>query len=161
CATHDAEYARWWMHNGFLNMGSEKMSKSLGNVILAHDLVTRYPGEALRWALLSSHYRQPLAWTDDTVEQAKSALDRIYGALERAAAVTAERAEPGEAFMAALMDDMNTPKAYAELFALAQRLDSGPADERGRVKGELLAAGHLIGFLKADPAHWFQGGADP
>src|SRR6202012_4753979 len=82
CADHGGEYARYWLHNGFLNMGHEKMSKSLGNVILAHDLVSRYPGEALRWALPPSHSRQPLAWTDETVEQAKSALDRLYGALE-------------------------------------------------------------------------------
>jgi cysteinyl-tRNA synthetase len=161
CATHDAEYARYWMHNGFLNMGSEKMSKSLGNVILAHDLVSRYPGEALRWALLASHYRQPLAWTAVTPEHAKSALDRLYGALLRAADVEAEPAEPGAAFMAGLEDDLNTPRAYAELFGLAQQLEAATAAERARLKGELLASAQLIGFLKADPAAWFQGGADP
>jgi cysteinyl-tRNA synthetase len=161
CATHDAEYARYWMHNGFLNMGSEKMSKSLGNVVLAHDLVGKYPGEALRWALLASHYRQPLAWTEETPLQAKSALDRLYGALLRAADVAVEPSEPAADVMAALEDDLNTPRAYAELFSLAQRLDSAPAAERGRIKGELLAAGHLIGFLKADPEAWFQGAADP
>jgi cysteinyl-tRNA synthetase len=161
CATHDAEYARYWMHNGFLNMGSEKMSKSLGNVVLAHDLVSKYPGEALRWALLASHYRQPLAWTDETPLNAKSALDRLYGALLRAADVAAEPREPGADVMAALEDDLNTPRAYAELFSLAQRLESAPAAERGRIKGELLAAGQLIGFLKADPEAWFQGAADP
>jgi cysteinyl-tRNA synthetase len=160
CATHDAEYARYWMHNGFLNMGSEKMSKSLGNVILAHDLVSKYPGEALRWALLASHYRQPLAWTAETPEHAKSALDRLYGALLRAGDVEAEAAEPGAAFMAALEDDLNTPRAYAELFSLAQQLEAA-ARERARLKGELLASGQLIGFLKADPEAWFQGGADP
>jgi cysteinyl-tRNA synthetase len=161
CATHDAEYARYWMHNGFLNMGSEKMSKSLGNVVLAHDLVSKYPGEALRWALLASHYRQPLAWSDETPLNAKSALDRLYGALLRAADVHAEPSEPGAAFMAALEDDLNTPRAYAELFSLAQRLENAPAAERSRIKGELLAAGQLIGFLKADPEAWFQGAADP
>jgi cysteinyl-tRNA synthetase len=161
CATHDAEYARYWMHNGFLNMGSEKMSKSLGNVILAHDLVSKYPGEALRWALLASHYRQPLAWTSETPEHAKSALDRLYGALLRAGDVEAEAAEPGAAFMAALEDDLNTPRAYAELFSLAQQLEAAAARERARLKGELLASGQLIGFLKADPEAWFQGGADP
>jgi cysteinyl-tRNA synthetase len=161
CATHDAEYARYWMHNGFLNMGSEKMSKSLGNVILAHDLVSKYPGEALRWALLASHYRQPLAWTAVTPEHAKSALDRLYGALLRAADVEAEPAEPGAAFMAGLEDDLNTPRAYAELFGLAQQLEAATAAERARLKGELLASAQLIGFLKADPAAWFQGGADP
>jgi cysteinyl-tRNA synthetase len=161
CATHDAEYARYWMHNGFLNMGSEKMSKSLGNVILAHDLVSKYPGEALRWALLASHYRQPLAWTAVTPEHAKSALDRLYGALLRAADVEAEPAEPGAAFMGGLEDDLNTPRAYAELFSLAQQLEAATAAERARLKGELLASAQLIGFLKADPAAWFQGGADP
>jgi cysteinyl-tRNA synthetase len=161
CATHDAEYARYWMHNGFLNMGSEKMSKSLGNVVLAHDLVSRYPGEALRWALLASHYRQPLAWTEETPGNAKAALDTLYGALHRAADVDAEAVEPGAAVMAALEDDLNTPRAYAELFSLGQQLESAPAAERGRIKGELLAAGHLLGFLKADPEAWFQGAADP
>jgi cysteinyl-tRNA synthetase len=161
CATHDAEYARYWMHNGFLNMGSEKMSKSLGNVVLAHDLVSKYPGEALRWALLASHYRQPLAWTDETPEQAKNALDRLYRALLGAADVDAQAVEPGAAFMAALEDDLNTPRAYAELFNLAQQLATAAAGDRGRLKGELLAAGQLIGFLKGDPEAWFQGGADP
>ena len=161
CADHSGEYARYWMHNGFLNMGAEKMSKSLGNVVLAHDLVSRYPGEALRWALLASHYRQPLAWSDESADQAKSALDRIYGALLRAADVAAEPVAPGEAFMAALEDDLNTPRAYAELFALAQQLETAPPAKRGRIKGELLASGQLIGFLKADPEAWFQGAADP
>jgi cysteinyl-tRNA synthetase len=161
CATHDAEYARYWLHNGFLNMGSEKMSKSLGNVVLVHDLITRHPGEALRWALLASHYRQPLAWSDETPLNAKNALDRLYGALQRAADVEAQDVAPGEAFMAALCDDLNTPKAYAELFSLAQALETAPAAERGRIKGELLASAQLIGFLKADPEAWFQGAADP
>jgi len=160
CATHDQEYARYWMHNGFLNMGSEKMSKSLGNVVLAHDLVSKYPGEALRWALLASHYRQPLAWTEQTPLNAKSALDRLYGALLRAADVEAETTPPGAAFMAALEDDLNTPRAYAELFAVAQRLETAPPAERRRLKGELLAAGQLLGFLKADPEAWFQGAVD-
>jgi cysteinyl-tRNA synthetase len=161
CADHGGEYARYWLHNGFLNMGHEKMSKSLGNVVLAHDLVVRYPGEALRWALLASHYRQPLAWSDETVDQAKAGLDRLYGVLLRAAKVEAEASQPGVGFMDALEDDLNTPRAYAELFALAQQLEAAPEEDRGRLKGELLASGQLIGFLKADPESWFQGGADP
>jgi cysteinyl-tRNA synthetase len=161
CADHGGEYARYWLHNGFLNMGHEKMSKSLGNVVLAHDLVSRYPGEALRWALLGSHYRQPLAWSDDTVDQAKATLDRIYGTLLRAAKVEAAPSEPGIGFMDALEDDLNTPRAYAELSAMAQQLEAAPEEDRARLKGELLASGQLIGFLKADPESWFQGGADP
>ena len=161
CADHGGEYARYWLHNGFLNMGSEKMSKSLGNVILVHDLVVRYPGEALRWALLASHYRQPLAWSDETVDQAKAGLDLIYGVLLRAAKVEALPSQPGVGFMDALEDDLNTPRAYAELFAMAQQLDAAPEEDRPRLKGELLASGQLIGFLKADPESWFQGEVDP
>jgi len=161
CADHVGEYARYWLHNGFLNMGAEKMSKSLGNVVLAHDLVSRYPGEALRWALLASHYRQPLAWTDETADQAKAALDRLYGVLLRAAKVEAKPSQPDLGFMDALEDDLNTPRAYAELFAMAQQLEAAPEEDRARLKGELLASGQLIGFLKADPESWFQGDAGP
>ncbi len=160
CADHAGGYANYWLHNGFLNMGSRKMSKSLGNVELVHELIGRAPGEALRWALLASHYRQPLAWTDDCVAQARSSLDALYGALGRAANVEAEGAEPSPAFLDALFDDLNTPKANAELFALAHRLETGTLGERARAKGELLASGALIGFLRANPEAWFHGTAD-
>ena len=84
CAGHAASgYSNYWVHNGFLNMAERKMSKSLGNVALVHDLITRWPGEALRWALLAAHYRQPLAWTEEGIGPAKSALDKLYGALRR------------------------------------------------------------------------------
>ncbi len=159
CADHPPAYANYWLHNGFVNAGSQKMSKSLGNVELAHDLLARAPGEALRWALLASHYRQPLAWTHKVVDQAKSALDTLYGALQRAAHVPAEPREPPAAFMEALFDDLNTPRANAELFATARRVESGTCGERARAKGELLAAGALVGFLQANPKTWFQGGA--
>jgi cysteinyl-tRNA synthetase len=162
CADHDhaGGYVGYWLHNGFLNMGSEKMSKSLGNVQLAHDLITHWPGEALRWALLASHYRQPLAWTDEVIAQAKSALDYLYGVLERTDAVVAETSEPPAPFMDAILDDLNTPKAYAELFALGQALETAPAAGKARAKGELLAAANLLGFLKGQPSAWFQGGLD-
>jgi cysteinyl-tRNA synthetase len=158
---HAGAYANYWLHNGFLNMGSDKMSKSLGNVELVHNLVTRWPPEALRWALLASHYRQPLAWSDEIVAAAKSALDTLYGALQRADDVTAVGDEPSPAFLAALEDDLNTPRANAELFAVARRLEGGSNAERAVAKGELLAGGALLGFLRADPAAWFHGGADP
>jgi len=158
---HTDGYANYWLHNGFLNMGSEKMSKSLGNVELVHALVTRWPPEALRWALLASHYRQPLAWSDETVAAAKSALDTLYGALERAADVTPATDEPSPDFLAALADDLNTPRANAELFALARRLESGTGAERAVAKGQLLAGGALTGFLTAEPQAWFHSGADP
>jgi len=156
----DRIYARYWLHNGFLNMGEDKMSKSLGNVALVHDLITRVPGEALRWALLASHYRQPLAWSEEGARNARSALDTLYGALRRAGDVVAADARPSPAFIEALEDDLNTPKANAELFALARRLETAGPAERARAKGELLASGALVGFLQADPQAWFHGAAD-
>jgi len=160
CADHAMGYANYWLHNGFLNMGDQKMAKSLGNVELVHDLIGRAPGEALRWALLASHYRQPLAWTEDVVTQARAALDNLYGALRRHKDIEPAGDGPSEAFLEALCDDLNTPRANAELFALARRLETGSPEEQARAKGELLAGGALMGFLQADPDAWFQGGAD-
>ncbi len=162
CADHEnGGYSNYWMHNGFLNMGDRKMSKSLGNVQLVHDLIKRWPGEALRWGLLASHYRQPLAWTEEGIGPAKSALDKLYGALRRNTDVVPSTDKPSAAFMEALFDDLNTPRANAELFAIAARLETGTPDERALAKGQLLAGGALLGFLQGDPEVWFQGGADP
>ena len=161
CADHAETYSRYWMHNGFLTFGEEKMSKSLGNVVLAHDLVKQIPGEAIRWALLTGHYRQPLDWTGELLAQARKALDRLYGALRRSADLEIRPSEPPAAFLEAIGDDLNTPRAFAELFALAKILEtSDDADERRATKAALLAAGGLIGFLQADPETWFEGGAD-
>jgi len=160
CAGHDHSrgYANYWMHNGFLNMAAEKMSKSLGNVALVHDLIGQAPGEALRWALLVGHYRAPLEWTGELIEQSKKALDRLYGALRRASEVEAEEVAPPPAFLAALEDDLNTPAAFAELFALGTALETATGKGRARAKGELLAAANLLGFLHGDPEAWFQAG---
>ncbi|MAK83011.1 cysteine--tRNA ligase [Phenylobacterium sp.] len=158
---HTGEYARYWLHNGFLNFGSEKMSKSLGNVVLVHDLVKQAPGEAVRWALLVGHYRAPLEWSGELIEQARKSLDRLYGALRRAADVTPSTDAPGPKFLAALEDDLNTAQAMAELFVLGSVLETGDEAARAQAKGELLASGALLGFLQADPETWFQGGADP
>jgi cysteinyl-tRNA synthetase len=168
---HGQEYARYWLHNGFLNMGDEKMSKSVGNVALAHDLLKTYPGEALRWALLSAHYRQPLEWTDAVIEQAKTALDRLYRVLDDAARFLSGEASAagyggsnGGAFERALFDDLNTPAAMSELFAMADRLRAGIMAKDARkvtaARDDLLDAGNLMGFLAGDPQVWFQGGAD-
>jgi cysteinyl-tRNA synthetase len=158
CAGHGREYARYWLHNGFLNMGDEKMSKSLGNVALAHDLLRTYPGEALRWGLLVGHYRAPLDWTEALIEQSKKALDRLYGALRRAADVTPEATGPNVTFLEALEDDLNTPAAMAELFAMATALETAADEDRAYAKGELLASANLMGFLAGDPEAWFQAG---
>jgi cysteinyl-tRNA synthetase len=160
CADHSPVYANYWMHNGFLTMEAEKMSKSLGNVLLVHDLVKQVPGEAIRWALLSAHYRAPLDWTGDLLAQSKKSLDRLYGALRRAAELDAD-AEPPAALLGALLDDLNTPRATAELFALAKVLETSEDEaERRAAKAGLLAGGRLLGLLGEGPDAWFEGDAD-
>jgi cysteinyl-tRNA synthetase len=161
CAHDQPRLARYWMHNGFLTMDAEKMSKSLGNVKLVHELIKRVPGEVLRWALLSGHYRAPLDWTDSLIDQSRKSLDRLYGALQRAADVDAAAGEPPAAFLEALLDDLNTPRAMAELFAVAKALEiATDAPARQAAKAALLGAGALLGFLQADPNAWFSGAAD-
>jgi cysteinyl-tRNA synthetase len=162
CGDKVETYARYWVHNGFLTMDTEKMSKSLGNVRLIHDLLEQAPGEAIRWALLSAHYRAPLDWTGRLLDQARNSLDKIYGALRRARDVEVDPAMvPAAGVLEALEDDLNTPRVIAELFALAKTLEtSTDPRERSRAKTGLLAGGALIGCLQADPEAWFEGGAD-
>ncbi len=159
CAHGIPSYANYWMHNGFLDMSGEKMSKSLGNVIIPHELLKTVPGEVARWALLSGHYRAPLDWTPELLEQSRRNLDRLYGALQRVQDIEVGIGEPPKAVVEALADDLNTPKAYAELFALAKQLEISTGAERAAAKADLLAAGALMGFLGAAPDAWFAGAA--
>ncbi|MCH7980963.1 MAG: cysteine--tRNA ligase [Proteobacteria bacterium] len=161
---HDGDaFARFWLHNGFLSMKQEKMSKSVGNVLLVHDLIKEFPGEILRLALLSAHYRQPLDWSDETLKSARRMLDRLYGAI-RGIDVSDEAraaAEAPQSLVAALEDDLNSPKAMAEFFALARELNkSGDETEKQRLAATMYAAGDLMGLLQSDPEEWFAGDAD-
>jgi cysteinyl-tRNA synthetase len=158
CAHGGAPLARFWLHNGFLNVEQEKMSKSIGNVLLVRDLLREAPGEAIRHALLGTHYRKPLDWTGAGLRQAKQALDRLYRTLEQLPGPDEPADEPPpRGVLAALEDDLNTPKALAELFVLAHRANaSSDAGERRALKRQLLAAGSLLGLLGQDPAAWFR-----
>jgi cysteinyl-tRNA synthetase len=160
CAHDGAPFARYWLHNGFLSIGSTKMSKSLGNVLLVHDLIQSIPGEVIRLTLLNGHYRQPLDWTDESVDAARRMLDRLYGALRGIDIPAADRqtAEPAPAVVAALEDDLNTPKALAEMFETARQLNKATAaEERRALALELYSAGDLLGLLQDDPEAWFAG----
>jgi cysteinyl-tRNA synthetase len=161
---HDGElFARYWLHNGFLSIEHEKMSKSLGNVLLVHDLIKTIPGEVIRLALLSAHYRQPLDWSGETIESARRMLDRLYGSVRGIEVPADERSksEPPAAVIAALEDDLNTPKAMAEIFNLARTLNkTSDESERLRLATEILAAGDLVGLLQNDPEAWFAGSDD-
>jgi cysteinyl-tRNA synthetase len=143
CVHAGAPLARFWVHNGFVDMGAEKMSKSLGNIITPADLLEAgHRGETLRLALLSAHYRQPLPWTEALVAQAKSTLDGLYRKIG-----DVEAGEFDTTVIEALHDDLNTPLALARLSAI----------DNPRV---LKASGQLLGLLEGTAAEWFQGGGD-
>jgi cysteinyl-tRNA synthetase len=156
CA-HGQPMARYWLHNGFLSMDSEKMSKSLGNVKLIHDLLKHYDGETMRLALMSAHYRQPLDWTGSLLDQSKATLDRLYNALRRMKDVDAANTGAPAGVLSALCDDLNTPLALAELSALATEANKSEMHDWPRMKGQMLAAGDLLGLLQRDPDEWARG----
>tara|TARA_B100000678_G_scaffold95898_1_gene80189 strand:+ start:17109 stop:18497 length:1389 start_codon:yes stop_codon:yes gene_type:complete len=161
CA-HGETLANYWMHNGFLDMDGEKMSKSLGNVKLVHELVKEWPGEVLRYALLSGHYRAPLDWTRSLLEQSKTTLDRIYGAYRRVWGDGKVKADNRHGVREKLMDDLNTPLALAELNALAGEANKA-ADEKNEaametVRNMMFDAGQVLGLLSRTPAEWEHGG---
>ncbi len=152
-------FARWWMHNGMLNFGGAKMAKSVGNIQRVHDLIKEHPPEALRFALMSAHYRQPLEWSDALIEQSVRTLDRLYGTLRDLADVDAVAAIPASV-EAALADDLNTPQALAEVARIAgEARRSDDTGERARLKSELLGAGLALGLLRQSPEAWFARGA--
>jgi cysteinyl-tRNA synthetase len=171
CAHGGRTFARFWLHNGMLTFGGAKMSKSVGNVRQLHALLEQQPPEALRYALLSAHYRQPLDWSDALIEQSIATLDRLYGVLRDLSEVEAGPAMGNAGITAALDDDLNTPKALAGLHdaaAFARHiLDKAPRPfgtaeraELARAKADLLGGGALLGLLQQDPEAWFKRGAE-
>jgi cysteinyl-tRNA synthetase len=160
CCAHGTDYVRYWMHNGYINIDGEKMSKSLGNFRLVRDLLAKFPGEVLRFALLSSHYRSPLNFSAELLEQAESSLDSLYYALlGRGETVEADadyRLPEDHPVLIALLDDLNTSEAISALHAIAARLNKAELNENPALKAELQAAAHLLGLLEADPSAWFQ-----
>ncbi|MEM1026037.1 MAG: cysteine--tRNA ligase [Myxococcota bacterium] len=157
CAHGGTSFARYWMHNGFLSVDQEKMSKSLGNVMLVNELRKTIPGEALRFALLKAHYRQPLDWSEDTPSEAVAALDRLYGALRGLEDVEASSVEPAAGVLDALRDDLNTPQAISELFQVAKEANTATdPQERARLKGLLQTSADLLGLLQSKD--WFTRG---
>jgi len=177
CAHGGATFARFWLHNGMLNFSGAKMSKSLGNIETVHDLIARHPPEALRYALLSAHYRQPLDWSEALIEQCKNTLDRLYGTLRdldtfispNDIEATRESAIPDEV-ESALEDDLNTPLALSALASIAtearalrNQLVHG-AETMSRLpellalREKLLGAGLALGLLQQTPEAWFNRG---
>ena len=160
CAYPDHGFARYWLHNGHLTTESEKMSKSLGNIVNVRELLEDYPGEVIRLALLSTHYRQPLDFTTSGMDQAKQTLDRIYGALrpvQDALADENQAGAPADEVLEALEDDLNTPLAIARLHELAGTLNRVTGGiEQARLGVALRAAGSAMGLLQQHPEDWFK-----
>ncbi len=162
CAHEGAPFARYWVHNGFVTVEKRKMSKSLGNTLIVHELLKSYPGEALRYLLLSAHYRQPLDWSDEALQRCRRTLDRLYSILRAARDVHGSdclddhSATPGNAFLEALRDDLNTPVALAELNQTARDLANAESAQQSKLlAAELLANARFIGLLVEEPEEWF------
>ena len=152
---HDPDsFAHFWFHNGFVNVEGEKMSKSIGNIRLVHDLKNQYRGEVLRLTLLSAHYRQPLNWTKEIIDQNSKMLDRLYRSLKDLQEIELTSKNLSNDVMESLLDDLNTPKLLAHLNTLANKLSTADKDEKINIKNNLIAAGKLLGILREDPDVW-------
>jgi cysteinyl-tRNA synthetase len=149
-------FAKYWFHNGFVVVDGEKMSKSIGNIKLVHDLINNYHGEVLRLTLLSAHYRQPLNWTVNSINQNNAMLERLYRGVKELNKIEAdfEECRVPDNIMEALCDDLNTPKALAELNLLVNSISDVSLNEKKNIKGKILATGKLIGILQDDPDKW-------
>ncbi|MCD0278895.1 cysteine--tRNA ligase [Xanthomonas melonis] len=174
CAHGGATFARFWLHNGMLNFSGAKMSKSLGNIETVHELIARHPPEALRCALLSAHYRQPLDWSDALIETETNRLDGLYKLLNRLKAFDEVQASIPAEIEDALNEDINTPLALRVLAEFADRArralkefappggpdseQTGSTDAVKKAKAELLGAGLALGLLQQDPAAWLSRG---
>ncbi|RMX08238.1 cysteine--tRNA ligase [Corticibacter populi] len=153
CA-HGTLYCRTWVHNSFVTVEGQKMSKSLGNVLLVRDLLTQAPGEAIRLALLTTHYRHPLDWNARRLASARHTLTRFYRSLEKVEHLAgAPDAAPDSEVLAALDNDLNVPGALARLHGLVAELDDASSDaQRAPIKSRLQASARLLGLLQQTPA---------
>jgi cysteinyl-tRNA synthetase len=140
-------YAKYWMHNGFVTIDGEKMSKSLGNIILVNELTQKYHGEVIRLALLSTHYRQALDWNDNVIHQAKKLLDKLYSLLNELNDVK-ESKEPDNDLIEILLDDLNTPGLIANINKLLKNAESLEEGDKPNLKSNLLLIGKLMGILE-------------
>jgi len=154
CAHGTSVFARYWLHNGFVTVDKRKMSKSLGNTLIVHELLDQWPGEALRYLLLSAHYRQPLDWSDSALHQAVATLDRLYRTLAESGLDRDAGAIPDDGVVEALEDDLNTPAALAALNALARSIGQTRDPARRRhLAATLQASARLLGVLQ-QPGQW-------
>ena len=148
------DFASFWFHNGFVNVEGEKMSKSIGNIRLVHELNKKYKGEVLRLTLLSAHYKQPLNWTEDIIEQNSKMIDRLYRVLLELSEVKINYKLPSQFIMESFYEDLNTPKVIAQLNEEANDVLSASDERKMEIKNNLISAGKILGILEDDPRNW-------
>ena len=153
CAHDNKQFVRYWLHNGYITIKGDKMAKSAGNFVSLRKVLQNFPGECVRLALMSVHYKKPLDWTPDTLQQARSNLDKWYRLLlpaqDQPATVDAKVEE-------ALSDDLNTPQAIAELHRLANEVSLASESERDFKAAILRTSANFIGLLNEDPRQWLR-----
>jgi len=163
CCAHDGKpFANYWLHNAFINIEGEKMSKSLGNFRMVNELLEQYPGEVLRYVILSAHYRSEQQFSADLLDSAWRSLDTLYGFL-RGQETSDAMLNPEGVGYRALLDDLNSPLAISELYRLAKKMHAASGEAKARVKAELMGLAKLMGLLQQDPEQWFtraRGGND-
>ena len=162
CAAHNnindlKSFAKYWFHNGFVNVEGEKMSKSLGNISLVNELIKEFKGEVLRLTLVSAHYRQPLNWTRNIIKQNSTMLDRFYRNLKELENIETykDNIQIDDNVIEGLYDDLNTPKVIAELNVLSNQIGSADKKMKAKIKYNLLEVGKIIGILQNNPDKWF------
>ena len=163
CCAHDGKpFANYWLHNAFINIEGEKMSKSLGNFRMVNELLEQYPGEVLRYVILSAHYRSEQQFSADLLDSAWRSLDTLYGFLRGQETSDAMLNTEGVGYRA-LLDDLNSPVAISELYRLAKEMHAASGEAKARVKAEFMGLAKLMGLLQQDPEQWFtraRGGND-
>jgi cysteinyl-tRNA synthetase len=153
---HGGTFVNYWMHNGFVRVDNEKMSKSLGNFFTVREILERYDAEVVRFFIVRAHYRSPLNYSDQHLDDAKQGLTRLYTAVKNVAPATAQIDwdHPHAArFREAMDDDFNTPEAVAVLFDLANEVNRTRSDADA---GLLKALGGMLGLLGRDPSAFLQ-----
>ena len=155
CSHKGEPFANFWVHHGMIDFNDTKMSKSEGNLLLIKDLLEDIPGEVVRMALISAHYRKPINWSNDLIKDSKKKLDRLYGAIRKIDIF--QNTEPSNEVLLALADDLNTPKALSALFNIVKLINNSEDPvERDKYASTLMASASLLGLMTMSADEWFK-----
>jgi cysteinyl-tRNA synthetase len=154
CSHSGKPLANYWVHNGMIDFDNVKMSKSEGNLLLIRDLLQEIRPEVIRMAFLSTHYRKPINWNDALIIDSEKKLDRLYGSIRKLGELSPD--EPPEGILNAIADDINTPKALSELFAIVKNINNAKSNEESKQLGSILiGSANLLGLMNESAESWF------